>query len=197
MKKLFLLVTVISISSANAADFFIKANAEYADGTKKEFLCERAAGAKNKNLVEGNLPSAKNAYKNYSFQCLVGTDFFGISIKIKSAEDIVAAAFKPYDGTTKTWGDMDTPTFTFKAKVSGKEMQVHSFKGTPQHYKPEATSLKITEFKEEKEGVNDFHVVAGEGAGAFEDKKMGTSVGRAGTVKFSFRVRPEFKASRY
>ncbi len=73
-------------------------------------------------------------------------------------------------------------------------MQVHSFKGE-QHFLPEATSFKVTEFKEEKEGIKFYHVLAGEGVAKFEDKQLATSVGYAGELTFSFRVRPEYRKS--
>lgn len=198
MKRLLIVVCASFVfSPAQAADFFVKASAEYADGTKKEFNCERAAGETKRELQEANLPSGQNKFRIYNINCADGVDFFGLSFKLPSKEDMTKAEFKPYDGKTKVWGDMDTATYTVKSKVKGKTMEVHSFKGQVQQYIPAATNYKVTEFKEETEGAKQFHVIAGEGAGEFEAKKMGTTNGSAGKVTFSFRVRPEFRPARY
>ena len=152
-----------------------------------EFLCERNADTINKATSIG-LFSNKKAY-SYNLSCADKTDFFGFSFRINRSEDVSKAEFKPYDGKTKNMNELDTPVFTLKTKVSGKVMEVSSFKGNPQHFIAEGTTMKLTEVKlDSPEGsMDEFRIIAGEGKASFSLNKA--IKGYEGTVTWSFRER--------
>lgn len=182
---------------AQAAEIFLKGKVEFAGAAAKEISCVRDLNGKNNKLNETNMPTIGNKSYSYNFSCSSGTDMIGLSIRFLNGVDPVQGQFKPYDALTQVIGDVTTPTFTTKASVGGKVMEVHSFKGTPQLFKPEATTLKITEFRQEEAGGKKFHVIAGELNAEFEAGKMGHKTGSAGKYALSFRLRPEYRPSRY
>ena len=174
----------LSPSLSSGADFYFKASATFADGTKKDINCERAANAPNPKMKETYLPGSGSGY-NFQINCAVGTEWSGVSVKFAAGKNPTGMSIKPFSPASVISAQNDI--FTFDFKTADHILAIKSFKGDPTHYAGSPV-VKITEFKEERIKGKIWITVAGETTIDFEEKPINDrTMGSAGKVTVSFR----------
>ena len=184
---------IINSSQGYAADFFVKATAEFKDGSKLELNCERAATGSNKDMKEMFQPSLGNKENSYSLNCLdANKNFFDLFFKYTNSQSADKVEFKPFVSQNKLPLEKQFNVFTVRAKGTDKEMYIHSFPHLPQHYTGQP-SLKITSFAEKTDGGSTFHEVGGEGSAEFNETQMdGKSKNMPGKLTWSFKIKAKY-----
>jgi hypothetical protein len=188
-----LLFSQLAARAGFAEDFFVKATANFKDGTKLEFNCTRADGATNNSMKEMFQPVLGNKENSYTAEC-TNSDrtFFSVFFKFNAGEKPDGMALKPFTNVGKIPLEKQFNMFTVRAKGSDKEMYLHSFLQLPQHYEG-TPSMKINSFAEVQDKGTTYHVVAASGSADFNGTQMDSkSKNAAGKITWDVKMRAKY-----